>query len=66
MITSALSSLQIAVVPLIDATGRTGSVMATGWSWIQPWLSVTVQVYEPTLNPVPVAPVPPIGDYEYV
>ncbi|WP_161499377.1 hypothetical protein [Flavipsychrobacter stenotrophus] len=53
-------------MPLIDATGRTGSVMATGWSWIQPWLSVTVQVYEPTLNPVPVAPVPPIGDYEYV
>jgi hypothetical protein len=44
-----------------DAASTGGSVIVTDAVVVHPFASVTVTVYDPAINPVAVAPVPPVG-----
>jgi hypothetical protein len=64
----------VPVVPPLQSTGVVAVVAVTAVGCVKvtlavvlhPFASVTVTVYDPAINPVAVAPVPPEGAHAYV
>jgi hypothetical protein len=56
---------QVALTNEVVAVIGGGCVIVTTWITVQPFASVTVNVYVPAHNPVAVEPVPPVGDHKY-